>query len=106
VVGHGTDASVFGVIELSDWARDILQRSHAAAVRFNPKAKIRLAGDGGSVQAGLTEDPPPDDQQIVVGDFTLYAQAGLEGLVDIVEPHDQVVLRPPGSTPNEKPADH
>ncbi len=92
------------MIELSDWAQEILRRSQAAAIRFNPKAKLRLADEGGSARAGLTEDPHPDDQQVAGDGFTLYVQAGLEGLVDVIEPHDQIVLRPPGSIPNAKPA--
>jgi hypothetical protein len=31
-------------------------------------------------------------------------QAGLEGLIDIEEPHDRVVHRPAGSTPNDRSA--
>jgi hypothetical protein len=28
--------------------------------------------------------------------FTLLAEADLEGTVDVVEPHDRLILRPPG----------
>ena len=38
--------------------------------------------------------------------FTLYAEAGLEGIVDVVEPHDQLILRPPGSTERSVREDH
>ena len=30
--------------------------------------------------------------------FELLVEQGLAGTVDVVEPHDQLVLRPPGST--------
>ena len=90
------------MIELSEWARDILTKSHAAATRFNPEARIRLARSGGTVQAELTDAPAPDDARIPMDGFDLYVEAGLEGLVDVEEPHDRLVLRPPGSTPNPR----
>jgi len=88
------------VIEVTDWARDILNRSQEAARRFNPEARIRLARVDGGVQAVLADSPEPTDEELVVGDMTLYVEAGLEGLVDIEEPHDRLVLRPAGSRPN------
>jgi hypothetical protein len=88
------------VIELTDWAKDILNRSQEAARRFNPQAKIRLARIGGAVQASLTDQPSPDDQTVDAGGMILYVESGLEGLVDIEEPHDRLVLRPLGSAPN------
>jgi hypothetical protein len=90
------------MIELSDWAADILNRSQAAARRFNPDARIRLARVGASVEARLTDEPSPDDVAIPVGDMTLFVERGLEGLVDVEEPHDRLVLRPLGSTPNQR----
>ena len=39
------------------------------------------------------------DEPVAVGDMTLYVERGLEGLVDVEEPHDRLVLRPIGSTP-------
>ena len=96
--------AIFGqnllVIELTDWAKDILQRSQVAAGRFNPDARIRLARIGGAVQASLTDAPSPEDQAVDVGGMTLYVERGLEGLVDIEEPHDRLVLKPLGSAPN------
>jgi hypothetical protein len=90
------------VIEFTDWARDILTRSQEAAWRFNPDARIRLARMGGIVQAALTEEPGPDDRPVRLGDVTVYVEAGLEGLVDVEEPHDRIVLKPPGSSPNPR----
>ena len=93
------------MIEVSDWARDILQRSHEAARRFNPKARIRLARRGGEVQAMFIDRPGPNDQAIQVGELTLFVEPGLDGLIDIEEPHDRLVLRPSGSRPNNR-GDH
>ena len=90
-------------LEFSDWARDILRRSDAAARRFNPDARVRLARIGGVVQATLTDSPDPGDQVLSVGEgVTVYAEAGLDGLVDIEEPHDRVVLKPAGSPWNDR----
>ena len=38
------------MIELTDWAREIVTKSQAAAARFNPSARIRLARVGGEVR--------------------------------------------------------
>jgi hypothetical protein len=57
---------------------------------------------GGAVQALLTDGPGSEDQTIEVGTMTLYVERGLEGLVDVEEPHDRLVLRPSGSTPNPR----
>jgi hypothetical protein len=90
------------MIEFTDWAREILEKSDQAARRFNPDARVRLARIGGAVQAQLTDEPKPRDQQIEVGPATIYVEEGLEGLVDIEEPHDQLVLKPKGSPPNAR----
>ena len=88
------------VLEVTDWARDILTRSHQAARRFNPGATIRLARMGGRIEATLAEAPEQDDHPLDLGEVTVYAETGLEGLIDVEEPHDRIVLRPSGSTPN------
>ncbi len=88
------------VITFTDWAKDILTRSHEAARRFNPNAKIRLARTPNGVQAVLTEEPSDTDEAVTVGSMTLYVERDMEGLVDVEEPHDRLILRPAGSTPN------
>jgi hypothetical protein len=90
------------MLELTDWAKDILSRSDAAARRFNPDARVRLARVAGVVQATLTDEPGADDQMIDIDGVTVYAEAGLTGLVDIEEPHDRVVLKPAGSPWNDR----
>ena len=44
----------------------------------------------------------PADRAVELEAMTLYVEEGLEGLVDIEEPHDRLVLRPAGSTPNSR----
>lgn len=89
-------------IEFTEWARDILEKSDRAAKRFNPSARIRLARGPGGVQAGLTDAPDPSDHAVDVGGMTLYVEQGLDGLVDVEEPHDRLVLKPAGSPPNPR----
>jgi hypothetical protein len=91
------------VIDATDWATDILIRAHAAVRRFNPDAIIRVARVGRQVQALLAEAPTPGDQELQLGDVTVYVEAGLKGRIDVEEPHDRLVLRPPGSAPNPRP---
>jgi hypothetical protein len=83
------------LIEFTDWAVQILQRSHEAARRFNPKATVRVFRKGSGVQFTLVDEPEPGDQLVEREDFTLYVAEGIEGTIDVVEPHDQLVLRPP-----------
>jgi hypothetical protein len=92
------------VLEVTDWARDILTRSHQAAQRFDPSTTIRLARAGTEVQAQLAESARPDDQPVDLGEVTVYVEAGLEGLIDVEEPHDRLVLKPPGSAPSVRSA--
>ncbi|MGH2653263.1 MAG: hypothetical protein ACRDHV_02795 [Actinomycetota bacterium] len=91
------------MVDATDWATDILIRAHAAARRFNADAIIRVARVGDQVQAVLAEAPDAGDQELRVGDVTIYVEAGLEGRIDVEEPHDRLVLRPPGSAPNLRP---
>ena len=81
------------MIEFTDWAVDILRRSHEAARRFNPKATVRVFRKGSGVEFALVEESEPSDQVIDRGDFTLFVEQGIDGTIDVVEPHDQLVLR-------------
>jgi hypothetical protein len=84
------------VIEFTEWAVDILGRTHVAARRFNPEATVRLHRGPGGVAFDLV-DEAHDGDDLVRGDgFELWVEAGLEGTVDVVEPHDRLILRPPG----------
>lgn len=85
-------------IEFTEWASDILRRTHEAARRLNPDATVRLARAGGGVSFTLTDERSPNDTILTGAGFELLVEDGLEGTVDVVEPHDQLVLRPPGST--------
>ena len=75
-----------------------MSRADAAARRFNGAARVRLLRDGtGGVRFELTDEPGPSDRVVDhPRGFTLFVQDGLEGTVDVVEPHDRLVLRPPG----------
>jgi hypothetical protein len=90
------------MLEFTDWAKEILAKADTAARRFNPDVKIRLTRVGGVVQAVLAEGPEPADRAVELEAMTLYVEEGLEGLVDIEEPHDRLVLRPAGSTANSR----
>ena len=86
------------MIEFSDWASDILRRSYEAARRFNPDANVRLLRTDDGVRFELTDERQPSDETVQGDRFELLVEAGLEGVVDVVEPHDRLILRPPGST--------
>jgi hypothetical protein len=85
------------VLEFTDWAIEILSRADAAARRFNPDARVRVVRGDGGVRFELTDEAAPTDAVIEhASGFTLFAEAGLEGTVDVVEPHDRLILRAPG----------
>lgn len=90
------------MIEVTEWARDILGRSQEAVKRFTPDAVIRLVQTPEGVEARLADGPEESDEKVEAGGARVYAEAGLEGLVDIEEPHDRIVLKPSGSTPNKR----
>jgi hypothetical protein len=93
------------VIEVTEWAREILGKSQAAVRRFTPDAVIRLVSTPDGVEARIADGPEADDAKVDAGHATVFAEAGLEGVIDIEEPHDRIVLKPPGSPPNER-AEH
>ena len=84
-------------IEFTEWATEILQRTHEAARRLNPDASVRLRSSGGGVVFALTDERAPGDALVRGDGFELLVEDGLDGIVDVVEPHDQLILRPPGS---------
>jgi hypothetical protein len=86
------------VLGFTDWAIEILSRADEAARRFNPDVHVRivLEADGG-VRFELTDEAGPTDQVVDhPAGFRLIVPEALEGTVDVVEPHDQLILRPPG----------
>jgi hypothetical protein len=82
-------------IVFTEWATDILQRTHTAARRFNPEATVRLQRRGDGVSFELTDERPAGDELVTGDGFELLVEPGLEGTVDVVEPHDQLILRAP-----------
>ena len=88
------------MLEFTDWAKEILERADSGARRLNPDARVRLVRSGGSMQAVLSDAPEVDDIVVPIGDAEIFVERDLEGLVDIEEPHDRIVLRPAGSQPN------
>jgi hypothetical protein len=87
------------VIEFTDRAIEILRRSHQAASRFNPDAWIRVFRGRKSVEFALAEGPGEGDHVVDQEGFRIAVEGGLEGVVAVVEPHDQLFLRPRGSGP-------
>lgn len=90
------------MIEVTEWARDILGRSQAAAKRFDPDTVIRLVQTPAGVEARLAERAEEGDQKVEAGEAAVFAEADLEGVIDIEEPHDRIVLKPPGSPANDR----
>ena len=96
------------MLAFTDWAIEILSRADAAARRFNSDVRVRVIRDaGGGVRFELTDEADPADQVLEhPSGFTLLVQDGLEGTVDVVEPHDQLILRSPGDPERSARATH
>jgi hypothetical protein len=96
------------VLTFTDWAIEILSRADAAARRFNPEARVRIIREAaGGVRFELTDEADATDQVVEhPSGFTLLVQDGLEGTVDVVEPHDQLILRSPGDSERSDRAAH
>jgi hypothetical protein len=85
------------VLAFTEWAIEILSRADAAARRFHPDARVRIVREADGVRFELTDEPGPTDRIVEhPSGFSLLVEDGLEGTVDVVEPHDQLILRPPG----------
>ena len=84
------------MIEFTDWAVEILQRTWQAARRFNPDAAVRVQRAAAGVEFVLTEERAGNDELVTADGFELLVETGLEGTIDVVEPHDRLILRPPG----------
>jgi hypothetical protein len=83
-------------LEFTDWADEILRRAHVAARRFNPDATVRLQRTEAGVEFALTDERHEGDTLERREGFDLWVESGLEGTVDVVEPHDRLILRLPG----------
>jgi hypothetical protein len=95
------------VLAFTDWAIEILSRADAAARRFNPDVRVRIVRDDGGVRFELTDEPTPGDVAIDhPSGFTLLAPEDLEGVVDVVEPHDRLILRAPDDPERSVRPDH
>jgi hypothetical protein len=86
------------MLAFTEWAIEILSRADAAARRFNPDVRVRIVREaGGGVRFELPDEADPTDRVVEhESGFTLFVPEGLEGTVDVVEPHDQLILRLPG----------
>ena len=81
------------MIRCSSTAVGLLRRAEQAARRFDPSARVRLVPDGAGVRFELAGEPAPGDEVVQhEAGFTLYVAPGLSGVVDVVEPHDRLVL--------------
>jgi hypothetical protein len=81
------------VLELTSRALEALKAADAAAKRFNPEARIRLARSATGVRADLVDELEPGDTVLDIDDLTLAVQDGLEGRVDAGE-HQALTLEP------------
>lgn len=86
------------VIDVTGRAADLLAKADSAARRFNPEARIRVVPDRIGVRFVLSDGPEAGDVVVERDGVTFFVDATLDGIVDVEEPHDRLVLRPNGPT--------
>ncbi len=82
------------MIEVTGRAADLLAKADVAARRFNPDARIRVVPGRAGVRFVLTDGPEAGDIAVERNGVTFFVDATLDGIVDVEEPHDRLVLRP------------
>lgn len=84
------------MIDVTVRAAELLAKADRAARRFNPDARIRVVSDTGGVRFVLSDGPEDGDVAIERVGFAFFIDATLDGIIDVEEPHDHLVLRPNG----------
>ena len=82
------------VIELTDAAWKMLRVATEAARRFVPDTGVRIVRANDVVRFELADGPLGEDLIIERDDIRLFVAPDLDGVVDVVEPHGTLVLRP------------
>jgi hypothetical protein len=82
------------MIDVTARAAELLAKAASAARRFDPDACVRVVRDGATVRFELADGPGPGDVAVERGDVAFFAAADLDGLIDVEDPHDRLVLRP------------
>ncbi|HVH53424.1 MAG TPA: hypothetical protein VNA32_04750, partial [Actinomycetota bacterium] len=62
------------MIEFTEWAMQILRRTHEAARRFNPSATVRLSRSGSGIQFSLADEPGDGDRLLRGDGFEILVQ--------------------------------
>lgn len=80
------------MIQVTDRAAAVVAQSLAAAQRFNPGVKIRLAREGAGVRFAFCDRAEPGDTEVACEDSSLLVEAGLRGVLDTGD-HNAPTLR-------------
>ncbi len=81
------------MIAITPAALEVLAAAQAAAVRFNPDARLRVARSSSGVTFELADEAGPGDQEVRAGSLVLLVETGLVGTVDVLE-HGVLTLLP------------
>lgn len=93
------------MIDVTGRAVDLLAKADVAARRFNPDARIRVVADPIGVRFVLSDGPEDGDVMVERDGVMFFVDATLEGIVDVEEPHDRLVLRPIAPTDRRRGSD-
>lgn len=83
------------MLEVTESAAAVLQRAHEAATRFNPDARIRVFLRDGVIETELTDAVKENDIEVEAeGIVFLVASDVGDGLLDVTDSHDRLVVKP------------
>src|SRR3990172_6801586 len=63
---------------------------------LNPDETVGLQRGDAGVEFALTDERHDGDMLVSREGYDLWVESGLEGIVDVIEPHDRLILRAPG----------
>lgn len=75
-------------------AGEAVRRAYAAAARFNPDARVRVARRGDSVEVSFVDGPDEGDAVLEHEEMILYVEDSLTGVLDVAPPHERFIVRP------------
>ncbi len=81
------------MIDVTGRAADLLAKADGAARRFNPSARIRVVPERDGVRFVLSDGPEEGDVAVERAGVTFFVDPTLDGVVDVEDPHDRLVLR-------------
>lgn len=83
------------MLEITEAATQVLHRAQDAAARLNPNARMRIYQRDDEIEIALADEAGDNDETIEHDGLTLFVAPGIEGILDVSEEHDHLIVRSP-----------